>query len=286
MLFDAAVDAAILLVTVPTLVMNWRTQRAAAAIVSSAAQSGPPTERWTTAVTMLARRNADGPTNVETRLGAIYSIEQIARDFPGYRGPAMDLLAAYVREYAQSGQIALEPSTEMQSVLTVLGRNDLTGLDLRRTVLWGADLEGAGLVEANLYEARLRGARLSGARLVRARLRSADLTDADLSGADLSNAILKGARLRGANLTGAILRGADLHESDLTGAGLGGANLRDASLVGALLDEAILDGADLTGTTLGGVDLSGASLGPAVASRDHIWLPMVSRPASMTPATR
>ena len=36
------------------------------------------------------------------------------------------MLAAYVREYAQSGQITLEPSTEMQSVLTVLGRNDLS----------------------------------------------------------------------------------------------------------------------------------------------------------------
>lgn len=286
MLFDAAVDAAILLVTVPTLVMNWRTQRAAAAVVASAARTGPSPERWTSAVTMLARRNVDGPTSVEMRLGAIYSIEQIARDHPGYRGPAMDLLAAYVREYSQSGQLALEPSTEMQSVLSVLGRNDLTGLDLRRTVLWGADLEDAGLVEANLYEARLRGARLSGARLVRARLRAADLSEADLSGADLSGALLKGTRLRGADLTGAILRGADLQEADLTGARLSRANLREASLVGAVLDEAVLDGADLTGTTLAGVDLSGASLGPAVASRDHIWLPMVSRPASMTPATR
>jgi hypothetical protein len=279
-LFDAAVEAAILLVTVPTLVMNWRTQRAASALVATAAQGGPSTERWTTAVTMLARQRAEGPSSVEMRLGAIYSIEQIARDYQNYRAPAMDLLAAYVREHAQPGVAALEPSTEMQSVLTVLGRNGLTGLDLRRTVLWGVDLEGAGLVEANLYEARLRGARLAGARLMRSRLRSADLADADLNGADLTGAVLRGARLVGADLTGACLRGVDLSGADLRRARLSRANLREARLAGALLNEAVLDQAELSGTILDGVDLSVARLGPAVASPDHIWLPMVARPAT------
>jgi uncharacterized protein YjbI with pentapeptide repeats len=47
---------------------------------------------------------------------------------------------------------------------------------------------------------------------------------------------------------------------------------------------AALDDADLTGASLDGADLAGVSLGPAIASRDHIWLPMIGRPAAMSPA--
>jgi hypothetical protein len=284
MVIDAAVDAAVLLVTVPTLVMNWRTQRAAAAVVSAAAQNAPMTDRWNSAVTMLAHGGAADSASVEERLGAVYAMEQIARDSATYRVPAMELLAAYVREHAQAGTSSLEPSIEVQSILTVLGRGGHEGLDLRRTALWGVDLEGAGLVAANFGQARLRGANLAGARLTRGRLREADLTDVDFTGADLTSAVLRGARLRGADLSRAVLRGADLQGADLTRTRLRGANLREASLAGAVLTGAVLDEADLTGTVMDGVDLTGASMGPSVASRDHIWLPMVGRRPSMTPA--
>ena len=68
-----------------------------------------------------------------------------------------------------------------------------------------ADLSGAELSRADLS-----GANLSGAELSRAYLSGANLSGADLSGADLSGAYLSGADLSGANLSGAHLSGADL----------------------------------------------------------------------------
>src|SRR5262249_14731190 len=179
MLFDAAVDAAVILITVPALVMNWRTQRAATAVVASASMTGPMTDRWKAGVEMLSG-GIEGENSVEERLGAIYALEQIARESLTYRAPAMELLAAYVRAHAGKGQACLEPSTEIQSVLTVLARSGVDGLDLRRTALWGVDLEDAALVEARFGQSRLRGANLAGAKLMRARCRTSDLTDANL----------------------------------------------------------------------------------------------------------
>jgi hypothetical protein len=286
MLFDAAVDAAVILVTAPALIMNWRTQRAATMVVASASMVGPMTDRWKHAVEMLAGGVGSEEISVEARLGAVYALEQIARDSATYQAPAMELLAAYVRVHSQKGMASLEPSPEIQSILTVLGRSGAEGLDLRRTALWGADLEDALLTEVNFGQARLRGASLARAKLTRGKFRASNLTDASFAGADLAGAVLSGACLKGADLTGAVLRGADLTGADLTRARLHRANLRDAVLSGAILTGAILEDADLSSTTLDGVDLSGATLGPAVASRDHIWLPMIGRPSAMTPATR
>jgi len=72
------------------------------------------------------------------------------------------------------------------------------------------DLSGADLRRANLS-----GANLSGADLRRANLRGANLSDANLSGADLSGADLRRANLSGANLSGADLRRANLSGADL-----------------------------------------------------------------------
>lgn len=242
------------------LIMNLRTQRAVAEIIRSVEKSGPVADRWTRAITMLAQGSRDPISTVEMRLAAVYAIEQVARESEVYKTPAMELLAAYVREHARPGRAGLEPTTEVQSVLTVLGRSAVEGLDLRRSVLWGADLEGASLLGVNLSQARMRGVTLAGASLVRGRLREVNLADADLVGADLTGAVLRGAILTGADLSGAKLRGADFQGADLSRARMRGADLREATLVGARLAAAVLDDADLTGATLDGVDLEGASV--------------------------
>ena len=97
-------------------------------------------------------------------------------------------------------------------------RADLSGVDLSR-----ANLSGANLLNADLSDAELSGANLSGANLYNADLRGADLSganllNADLSGVELSEANLSGADLRGANLSGANLLNADLSGVDLSGA--------------------------------------------------------------------
>lgn len=256
---STGLDLAVMTCAVIVLVMSVRAQRAVMNILRIAERSGPITDRWSQAISMLARGSAGGPATVEERLAAIYSIEEIARESDLFRRPAIELLAAYVREHAQVGRAGLEPTTEVQSVLAVLGRSAVVGVDLRRSVLWGADLEGASLVEANISQGHLQGACLAGASLVRARLREASLADADLVGADLTGAVLRGASLIGADLSGAKLRGADFQGANLTRARLRGADLRDASFVGARLTSAVLDDADLHGAALDGVDLDGAS---------------------------
>jgi uncharacterized protein YjbI with pentapeptide repeats len=259
---DLAIGLNLLVVVaaVIVLILNLRTQRAVAEIIRSVERSGPVAERWSRAITMLAQGSSEAPATVEMRLAAVYAIEQVARESDVYRMPAMELLAAYVREHARMGRASLEPSTEVQSVLTVLGRSGVEGLDLRRAVLWGADLEGAQLVGVNVSQARLAGASLAGASLARGRLRETVLSDADLVGADLTAAVLRGAILTGADLSGAKLRGADFQGADLTRVRLRGADLREASLVGARLNFAVLDDADLTDAVLAGADLDGASI--------------------------
>lgn len=257
---NGGVEVVLIIVAAMVLVMNWRTQQLATHVISALGQASPTTERWSHAVTMLAQDAAGNPASIELRLAAVYSIEQIARESNIYRVPAMELLAAYVRQFAQPGHADLTPSVEVQSILTVMGRSSTEGLDLRRTVLWGVDLEGAHLAELNLSEARLRGACFANARLMRAKLRASDLADSDFSQADLSGAVLRNAQLARIDLTGAILRGADLRGADLRRARLRGADLRETILTGATFSEAVLDDADLTGALLGDVNLQGASL--------------------------
>lgn len=271
---DAGVSAAVIVGGV-ALVSSWRTQRTATAAIL-AAQQGPMTDRWVSAVRLLASAGVADQPSIEARLGAIYLIEQIARESPVYRVPALELLAAYVREHSRIGRTSLEPTTDIQSILTVLGRSGHEGIDLRRVVLWGADLEGAGLVAANLSQARLRGARFVNARLQRAHLREADLVGADLSGANL----------RGANLVGADLSATKMHGTDLQGADLSGAKLRAADLQNASLVAATLGDTDLTAAALDGVDLTGANSKPRAPACRHSWLPGLGRHAAATTVIR
>src|SRR4051812_40610831 len=114
---DPGVSAAVIVGGV-ALVSNWHTQRTATTAIQ-AARNGPMTDRWVSAVRLLASIGTFEQPSVEARLGAIYLIEQIARESAAYRVPALELLAAYVREHSQIGRISLEPTTDIQSALTV-----------------------------------------------------------------------------------------------------------------------------------------------------------------------
>src|SRR5688572_11164668 len=136
------------------LVMNWRIQgdvRRALDAISGTSIA----ERWASAVAFLGRNGEGGTSTVETRLGGIYAVEQVARESQAYRAPTMELLATYVRQHAPIGRTGIEPDVEIQSILTVLARSGVEGLDLRRTALWGAYLESANLVDAPLDGAAL-----------------------------------------------------------------------------------------------------------------------------------
>ena len=89
----------------------------------------------------------------------------------------------------------------------------------------------------------LSGADLSGANLEGANLDSVYLVDACLVDACLKRANLEGANLEGANLEGANLKGANLKDAYLKGVNLEGTYLHDAYLESAYLHDAYLEGA-------------------------------------------
>ena len=257
----------------------WTSRRVLAAEDNvRVAQEGQITERFTKAIEQL------GDEKMAIRLGGIYALERIAKDSGKDHGPIMEVLTAYVREKAprreeDTQKSAETPPTDIQTILTVIGRRETTGndrandrLDLRRTQLAGAylseaDLSGAFLYRANLVEVNLSGAYLSKADLSGGTtilggtdLSGALLSEADLRGANLSEIDLSGANLRGADLRGAFLPAADLREAILVKADLRGAKLGIFNVPLTNLSEIILREIDLSEPHLPAADLCGADL--------------------------
>jgi hypothetical protein len=199
-------------------------------------REGQITDRFTKAIAQLGEQ---GPEKLAVRLGGIYALERIARDSEKDHWPIMEVLTAYVRENAPwrpkppkdtppqqdnpcpkgdpaaaQGQPPPKLATDIQAILTVLGRRDRTHemedqhLDLRETDLRAANLKYAHLEGAYLMHAHLEGAILHQAHLMAADLMHAHLQGAGLGGADLDVAILWQAHLDGAILEGASLLGA------------------------------------------------------------------------------
>jgi uncharacterized protein YjbI with pentapeptide repeats len=113
-----------------------------------------------------------------------------------------------------------------------LGGANLTHAQLHRTVLSGANLNCAHLSRADLSGANLTKASLLNAGLANADLNYAKLTEASLIRANLSGASLIRANLSWAILLRANLSKATLHQADLRGAVLVRTNLADAVLTG------------------------------------------------------
>jgi hypothetical protein len=169
------------------------------------------TDRFAKAVEQL------GSNNIHIRLGAIYSLERIAKDSPRDHWTVMEVLTAYVRNKSPLPKGWLDTSvekrkplpeveTDVQSALTVIGRRERKNdpedkrLDLTNSNLRNANLYGAWLERANLERANLDGAWLKGA----------NLDDAWLDGANLDGAWLDGANLERANLDDTWLKGAKI----------------------------------------------------------------------------
>src|SRR5258708_1986272 len=106
------------------------------------------------------------------RLGGIYALEgvmNVSERPEQYRGPVLEMLCAFVREYTIGKTVSKKPAIDIQAALTVIGRRK------------GQELP-------DLAEVNIPGANLSGANLRSANLRSANLSVAYLIGADLTGA--------------------------------------------------------------------------------------------------
>ena len=210
-------------------------------------REGHITDRYSKAIEQL------GSDKIEVRLGGIYALERLMRDSPSDQPTIMEVLAAYVRHHTMKdkpinraardrkvaghrhpgrGSTVNSPTEDVQAALTVLGRRHSVDGEMPID-LHNADLTGAELSKADLVGAQLGGADLTGAWLVQANLIGTWLGRADLTGAQLSGADLTDAGLYEANLTGAQLSGANLTDAGLGGASLTGAQLTGANLTGA-----------------------------------------------------
>jgi hypothetical protein len=186
------------------------------------AEQGHITDRYTKAIEQLGALTAMGEPNIEVRLGAIYALERIAFDSPRDHWTVMEVLTAYVRQNSPApvtspaeeenrAAVTKGPRTEIQAVLTILGRRrrgtnrekkplDLSATDLRGANLRGSHLERALLWGANLEAADFRMAHVERAYFTRANLKGALFTWAHLEGAFLPMAYLAGANFLGAHL--------------------------------------------------------------------------------------
>ena len=103
---------------------------------------------------------------------------------------SVEMMKSSTPSAEQNAEVASPaPRTDIQAILTVLGRTKQRGedsileLDLRQTDLQGAHLLG-DLRRVRLYKADLRGAHLFGTRLQRADFQEANLYKIDLRGAN------------------------------------------------------------------------------------------------------
>ena len=94
------------------------------------------------------------------RLGGIYALEGVmnASERPEqYRGPVLEMLCAFVREYTIGKTVFQKPAIDIQAALTVIGRRKGQELpDLAEANIPGANLSGANLSGAkNLTQTQL-----------------------------------------------------------------------------------------------------------------------------------
>ncbi|GBE91751.1 pentapeptide repeat-containing protein [Nostoc cycadae] len=204
---------------------------------AKAAQDKQITERFAKAIEQL------GSEKIEVRLGAIYTLERIAKDSPKDHWTIMEVLTAFVRENAplkkeHEARISEPPklSTDIQATLTVIGRRNCNNEPKNQRL----NLSRVDIRRANLNEGKLQRIIFNGANLYKAMLIGADLEEAIFSETNLQETFLSLAKLQKATFLGA-----NLQSTILVGANLQGAIFEEANLKGAILEKAILQTTNL-----------------------------------------
>lgn len=176
---------------------------------------------------------------IETRLNAVYQLEQIAGNYPQYHWFIMEFICNFIRNHAANISLS---SSDNSSTFLIQAALDVIA---KRNVRHDPENQQLDLSHIDMRGANLRQGNLEGANLYRVNLSRANLSEANLCGTILTAADLSGANLVGANLSGSILSAVNLTGADLSGANLTGANLYLACLQQVILHETILNGANL-----------------------------------------
>ncbi|MEH2005200.1 pentapeptide repeat-containing protein [Nostoc sp.] len=141
-----------------------------------------------------------GNEKIETRLGAIYILERIAKDSTQDHWTIMEVLTAFVRENAplkkEEEQESPKIRTDIQAALTVIGRrNTENEQEKQRLDLSNIDIRGVDLIKANLERADFISSNFEGALLMQARLQNVEFYNVNLRSVVLSEANLQKAYL-------------------------------------------------------------------------------------------
>ncbi|WP_168652641.1 MULTISPECIES: pentapeptide repeat-containing protein [unclassified Dolichospermum] len=251
------------------------------------------TERFSKAIEQL------GSDKIEVRLGAIYTLERIAKDSEKDHWTIMEVLTAFVRQNAPIKQeeksqdkklliaelLSVQKTKDIQKLpklqldiqesLTVIGRREHKDLEEGKEL----NLSNINISQANLNKAYLSGVNLSGVNLSGANLSEANLFGANLFGADLSRA-----NLMEANLMRANFMKANLMKTNLMGANLMEANLMEANLMEANLMETNLMETNLMGANLSSVHgLESEQIASTIGDDTTILLEEIERPEHWIP---
>ncbi|MEV6392442.1 pentapeptide repeat-containing protein [Nocardia xishanensis] len=239
-------------------------------------------DRYTKATELLGAKDS----TLQVRLGALYSLGQLATDFPDQRFPVVSSLAAYLRETHPTADPlvsmtdvprsrnckTLTPTPlaqpDVDAAIGVLASHVIPGkptasrnwVNVANTCLQGvlldrADLSGLDAQNAIFAFATMRRSDFRYASLSGADFSAAALYYSNLSGLEASNVCLDVTYLTGADLSNVKLRNIGAHEVQLDRA-----NLRNAEIHRAYLAGADLTGADLTGALLSDLVLDDAVL--------------------------
>jgi hypothetical protein len=200
-------------------------------------EQGQITERFTQTIDQLGKTDEHGEKVLETRMGAIYALERIARESEVDHESIMEILTAYVRLHSPRTEEAKDinevnesesvqvthADPDIQAILDIIGRRsqervekeqrrrNLERTDLRHGYFYGANLRDVWFHEADLRGSLFAEAELQGTYFVGADLRDAFFGESRQHGVGGAKN-LKGTNFRGANLEGTSFTGVNLEE--------------------------------------------------------------------------
>lgn len=173
---------------------------------------------------------------------------------PGFIGQCGDLRNVILGRFDLS-DIDLSGSQFTNSDLqqTLFKGANLTGTSFEAALLGGADFSVAKFEKANLTNANMKNTKLIGASFIQSNLSKVNFTGADLSYLNFEGSTFKGTKFKNAKLEETVLKNTDLSEADFEGN-----NLIGVDLSGSLLSKANFTGAQLMNANFTDVEVESA----------------------------
>ncbi|MGV9836552.1 pentapeptide repeat-containing protein [Nocardia niigatensis] len=165
-------------------------------------------------------------SGVNSRIGGVFSLEQLAVNYPDVRDPTISVLSSFINARAHVDDIdqctSAPVGADIVAAFVVVGRRTFP---LTRPF--------------RIDHVCLRGLQLTGALLKGATFSNVDLSEAYLGGVDLTNAAFLATNLHSTYLASARLVGAQIAASQAEATIFSGSDLALACIVATKLDSAI-----------------------------------------------